>query len=75
MQVLPALSRFKYPKILFVFSNVIVVEPAEIVEATLVRISYFLSALYPEPLFPIEIDEIVPATETTAVAPAETKGW
>ena len=31
--------------------------------------------LYPEPLFPIEIELIVPRPETTAVAPAATKGW
>ena len=31
--------------------------------------------LYPEPLFPILIAEIVPAIETVTVAPAETSGW
>ena len=31
--------------------------------------------LYPEPVFPIPIDWIVPAADTTAVPPAETKGW
>ena len=30
---------------------------------------------YPEPLLPTLIAEIVPATETIAVPPAETKGW
>ena len=30
---------------------------------------------YPDPLLPILIAEIVPATETIAVPPAETNGW
>ena len=51
-----------------------VVDPAEIVVATLVKISYLVSALYPEPVFPIYIDDIVPAIETIAVPPAETSG-
>lgn len=31
--------------------------------------------LYPDPLLPILIDEIVPAMETIAVPPAATSGW
>ena len=31
--------------------------------------------LYPEPLFPIATELIVPRPETIAVAPAATKGW
>ena len=31
--------------------------------------------LYPDPLLPIDTDVIVPAEETTAVPPADTKGW
>ena len=30
---------------------------------------------YPDPLFPILIAAIVPAIETVAVPPAETRGW
>ena len=35
----------------------------------------WIPALYPEPLFPILIDWIVPSPETTAVPPAATNGW
>ena len=31
--------------------------------------------LYPDPLFPIETEDIVPDIETTTVPPAETYGW
>ena len=30
--------------------------------------------LYPDPLYPIEIEDIVPAVETVAIPPAATKG-
>ena len=53
---------------------VITVAPAATVVATLVRTSYWVDALYPEPVLPIEIAEIVPAAETVAVPPAETSG-
>ena len=35
----------------------------------------WIPTLYPEPLFPILMDEIVPNPETTAVPPAEISGW
>ena len=31
--------------------------------------------LYPDPVFPIAIELIVPAADTTAVPPADTNGW
>ena len=53
---------------------VITVAPAATVVATLVRTSYCVDALYPEPVLPIVIAEIVPAAETVDVPPAETSG-
>jgi len=38
-------------------------------------LTIWIPSLYPEPLFPILIAEIVPAIETVAVPPAETNGW
>ena len=60
MQVLPTLRRFKYPNTLLLLLSVMIVDPADTVVATLVKISYLVSALYPEPVFPIDIDDIVP---------------
>lgn len=39
------------------------------------RTRVWIPTLYPEPLFPILIDWIVPAEDTTAVPPAATSGW
>lgn len=35
----------------------------------------WIPTLYPDPLLPILIEEMVPAIETIAVPPAETSGW
>ena len=59
---------------LFSLLRVIVVLLAETVVATLVRTSYCVDALYPEPVLPIVMAEIVPATDTVDVPPAETRG-
>ena len=47
-------------------------DPEEVLIATL---TVWTPTLYPDPLFPILIEVMVPAADTTAVPPAEIKGW
>ena len=48
---------------------------SERLEVPTLTLTVWIPDLYPDPLFPILIEEIVPSPETTAVPPAETKGW